>query len=57
VRERVMNVEAAERDADRALASAREAVRDTREHIKRWRGRLLRSEFPSYVNYGCEILY
>jgi hypothetical protein len=30
-----MNVQAAERDADRALASAREAVRDTREHIKR----------------------
>jgi hypothetical protein len=52
-----MNVEAAERDADRALASVREAVRDTREHIKRWRGRLLRSEFPSYVNYGCKILY
>jgi hypothetical protein len=30
-----MNAEAAERDADRALASARDAVRDRREHIKR----------------------
>jgi hypothetical protein len=34
-RERVQNAEAAERDADRALAAARVAVREAREHIKR----------------------
>ncbi|KAN0101589.1 hypothetical protein V8E51_012099 [Hyaloscypha variabilis] len=34
-RERVMNAEAAEREADRALASAKVAVREAREHIKR----------------------
>ena len=30
-----MNAEAAERDADRALAAARVAVKEAREHIKR----------------------
>jgi hypothetical protein len=34
-RERVMHAEAAERDADRALAAARVAVKEAREHIKR----------------------
>jgi hypothetical protein len=34
-RERVMNAEAAEREADRALASAKVAVREAREHIRR----------------------
>ncbi|KUJ14949.1 uncharacterized protein LY89DRAFT_686545 [Mollisia scopiformis] len=34
-RERVMNAEAAERDADRALVAARVAVKEAREHIKR----------------------
>jgi len=34
-RERVMNAEVAEREADKALASARVAVREAREHIKR----------------------
>jgi len=34
-RERVMSAEAAERDADRALAAAKYAVREAREHIKR----------------------
>jgi hypothetical protein len=34
-RERVMGAEAAERDADRALAAAKHAVREAREHIKR----------------------
>jgi hypothetical protein len=34
-RERVMNAEAAEKDADRALAAAKIAVREAREHIKR----------------------
>jgi hypothetical protein len=30
-----MNAEVAEREADKALASARVAVREAREHIKR----------------------
>lgn len=30
-----MSAEAAERDADKALAAARQAVRDAREHVKR----------------------
>ena len=34
-RERVMGAEAAEKDADRALAEARRRVRDAREHVKR----------------------
>lgn len=34
-RERVMNAEAAERDADRALIAARESVREAREHVRR----------------------
>lgn len=34
-KERVANAEAAEREADKALAQARVAVRDAREHIKR----------------------
>ena len=34
-RERVMNAEAAEKDADRALMAARTAVREARDHIKR----------------------
>jgi hypothetical protein len=34
-RERVINAEAMEKEADRALASARLAVREAREHIKR----------------------
>jgi hypothetical protein len=34
-RERVMNAESAEKDADRALVAARAAVKEAREHIKR----------------------
>ncbi|GAD94028.1 conserved hypothetical protein [Paecilomyces variotii No. 5] len=34
-RERVAGAEAAEREADKALAAARQAVRDAREHVKR----------------------
>lgn len=34
-RERVANAEAREKDADRALASARIAVKEAREHIKK----------------------
>ncbi|KAJ9405745.1 hypothetical protein DTO045G8_6578 [Paecilomyces variotii] len=34
-RERVASAEAAERDADKAFAAARQAVRDAREHVKR----------------------
>ncbi|KXL44266.1 MAG: hypothetical protein FE78DRAFT_32800 [Acidomyces sp. 'richmondensis'] len=33
-RQRVFQAEAAEREADRALASARAAVRDAREHVR-----------------------
>jgi len=34
-RERVLSAEAAERDADRALLTARAAVKEAREHVKR----------------------
>ncbi|KAK1758043.1 hypothetical protein QBC47DRAFT_294477 [Echria macrotheca] len=34
-RERVMNAETAEREADRALMAARESVREAREHVRR----------------------
>jgi len=34
-RERVLQAEAAEREADRALVQSRAAVRDAREHVKR----------------------
>ena len=34
-RERVFSAEAAERDADKALLTARAAVREAREHVKR----------------------
>ena len=34
-RERVLNAEAAEREADKALFQARAAVRDAREQVKR----------------------
>ena len=34
-REQVVLAETAERDADRALVAARQAVRDAREHVKR----------------------
>jgi len=34
-RERVLSAEAAERDADRALLTARTSVREAREHVKR----------------------
>lgn len=34
-RERVMSAEAAERDADKALLMAKNAVREAREHVKR----------------------
>jgi hypothetical protein len=34
-RERVINAESMEKEADKALASARLAVREAREHIKR----------------------
>lgn len=35
VRERVLSAEAAEREADKALAASRKAVREAREHVKR----------------------
>lgn len=34
-RERVMSAEAAEREADRALVTARESVREARDHVRR----------------------